>query len=209
MGSRTFWWLFLNIFWHFIYEIWNRFIKKSKMQIVWWFPSVSSRLLCSVFWWSSRPPPLPAGDSPPGLSKEIASALSHVPGFEMDPFSLDDPLRMDPLALDMLEGDLMLADPAVEDSFRSDRLKWPRTSSAPGARWDSAKRRPPGRRWNGPGPAPLRRPLTTPPTRRSAERGLEATRESPGGLVLVMKDLRVLSAVGTWLKEGEFSVEGT
>lgn len=66
---------------------------------------------------------LPAGDSPPGLSKEIASALSHVPGFEMDPFSLDDPLRMDPLALDMLDGDLMLADPAVEDSFRSDRLK--------------------------------------------------------------------------------------
>nr|XP_046256885.1 CREB-regulated transcription coactivator 2 isoform X2 [Scatophagus argus] len=63
------------------------------------------------------------GDSPPGLSKEIASALSHVPGFEMDPFSLDDPLRMDPLALDMLDGELMLADPAVEDSFRSDRLK--------------------------------------------------------------------------------------
>ncbi|XP_077432030.1 CREB-regulated transcription coactivator 2 isoform X7 [Vanacampus margaritifer] len=63
------------------------------------------------------------GDSPPGLSKEIASALSHVPGFEMDPFSLDDPLRMDALALDMLDGDLMLADPAVEDSFRSDRLK--------------------------------------------------------------------------------------
>ncbi|XP_061552933.1 DENN domain-containing protein 4B-like isoform X4 [Phycodurus eques] len=62
------------------------------------------------------------GDSPPGLSKEIASALSHVPGFEMDPFCLDDPLRMDALALDMLEGDLMLADPAVEDSFRSDRL---------------------------------------------------------------------------------------
>ncbi|XP_061699629.1 CREB-regulated transcription coactivator 2-like isoform X2 [Syngnathoides biaculeatus] len=63
------------------------------------------------------------GDSPPGLSKEITSALSHVPGFEMDPFCLDDPLRMDALALDMLEGDLMLADPAVEDSFRSDRLK--------------------------------------------------------------------------------------
>lgn len=66
---------------------------------------------------------LPAGESPPGLSKEIASALSHVPGFEMDPFSLDDSLRMDPLALDMLEGDLMLADPAVEDSFRSDRFQ--------------------------------------------------------------------------------------
>uniref|UniRef100_A0A1A7XA80 CREB regulated transcription coactivator 2 n=1 Tax=Iconisemion striatum TaxID=60296 RepID=A0A1A7XA80_9TELE len=63
------------------------------------------------------------GDSPTGLSKEIASALSHVPGFEMDPFSLDEQLRMDPLSLDMLEGDLMLADPAVEDSFRSDRLK--------------------------------------------------------------------------------------
>lgn len=62
------------------------------------------------------------GDSPPGLSKEIASALAHVPGFEME-FSLDDPLRMDPLALDMLDGELMLADPAVEDSFRSDRLK--------------------------------------------------------------------------------------
>lgn len=64
-----------------------------------------------------------AGESPPGLSKEIANALSHIPGFEMDPFSLDDPLRMDPLSLDMLEGDLMLADPAVEDSFRSDRFK--------------------------------------------------------------------------------------
>ncbi|XP_023186500.1 CREB-regulated transcription coactivator 2 isoform X1 [Xiphophorus maculatus] len=63
------------------------------------------------------------GDSPPGLSKEIASALSHVPGFEMDAFSLDEPLRIDPLALDLLEGELMLADPAVEDSFRSDRLK--------------------------------------------------------------------------------------
>ncbi|XP_072249558.1 CREB-regulated transcription coactivator 2 isoform X2 [Leuresthes tenuis] len=63
------------------------------------------------------------GDSPTGLSKEIASALSHVPGFEMDPFSLDEQLRMDPLSLDMLEGDMMLADPAVEDSFRSDRLK--------------------------------------------------------------------------------------
>ncbi|XP_071058677.1 CREB-regulated transcription coactivator 2-like [Pseudochaenichthys georgianus] len=31
------------------------------------------------------------GDSPPGLSKEITSALSHVPGFEMDPFSLERP----------------------------------------------------------------------------------------------------------------------
>ncbi|XP_050986811.1 CREB-regulated transcription coactivator 2 isoform X1 [Labeo rohita] len=67
------------------------------------------------------------GDSSSGLSKEITSALSAVPGFEMDPFSSDDPLRMDPLALEGLgmltDGDLMLADPAVEDSFRSDHLK--------------------------------------------------------------------------------------
>lgn len=59
------------------------------------------------------------GDSS-GLSKEITSALSCVPGFEMDPFSSDDPLE----GLGMLtDGDLMLADPAVEDSFRSDHLK--------------------------------------------------------------------------------------
>ncbi|XP_035286515.1 CREB-regulated transcription coactivator 2-like [Anguilla anguilla] len=66
------------------------------------------------------------GDSSAGLSKEITSALSGMPGFEVDPFGLDDPLRMDPLALEGLsmlaEGDLMLPDPAVEDSFRSDRL---------------------------------------------------------------------------------------
>lgn len=68
-----------------------------------------------------------SGDSPSGLSKEITHALSGVPGFEMDPFSSDDSLRMDPLALEGLgmltDGDLMLADPAVEDSFRSDHLK--------------------------------------------------------------------------------------
>ncbi|XP_067303835.1 CREB-regulated transcription coactivator 2 isoform X2 [Pseudorasbora parva] len=67
------------------------------------------------------------GDSPSGLSKEITHALSGVPGFEMDQFCSDDSLRMDPLALDGLgmltDGDLMLADPAVEDSFRSDHLK--------------------------------------------------------------------------------------
>ncbi|XP_051721971.1 CREB-regulated transcription coactivator 2 isoform X2 [Ctenopharyngodon idella] len=67
------------------------------------------------------------GDSSSGLSKEITNALSGVPGFEMDPFSSDDSLRMDPLALEGLgmltDGDLMLADPAVEDSFRSDHLK--------------------------------------------------------------------------------------
>ncbi|XP_043112834.1 CREB-regulated transcription coactivator 2 isoform X2 [Puntigrus tetrazona] len=58
------------------------------------------------------------GDSS-GLSKEITSALSCVPGFEMDPFSSDDPLGLGMLT----DGDLMLADPAVEDSFRSDHLK--------------------------------------------------------------------------------------
>ncbi|XP_052002507.1 CREB-regulated transcription coactivator 2 [Xyrauchen texanus] len=67
------------------------------------------------------------GDSSSGLSKEITNALSGVPGFEIDPFSSDDPLRMDPLALEGLsmltDGDLMLADPTVEDSFRSDHLK--------------------------------------------------------------------------------------
>ncbi|XP_051575166.1 CREB-regulated transcription coactivator 2 isoform X2 [Myxocyprinus asiaticus] len=67
------------------------------------------------------------GDSSSGLSKEITNALSGVPGFEIDPFSSDDPLRMDPLALEGLsmltDGDLMLADPTVEDSFHSDHLK--------------------------------------------------------------------------------------
>eukprot|EP00064_Thunnus_orientalis_P019305 superscaffoldBa00004771_g19421 len=69
-------------------------------------------LICCFFALPLLPPSFSPGDSPPGLSKEIASALSHVPGFEMDPFSLDDTLRMDPMALDMLDGDLMLADPA-------------------------------------------------------------------------------------------------
>ncbi|MGH0173222.1 UNVERIFIED_CONTAM: hypothetical protein FKN15_064852, partial [Acipenser sinensis] len=67
------------------------------------------------------------GDSPPGLSKEIASALAGVPGFEFGQFSLDDALRMEPLALEGLgmlgEADLVLPDPSVEESFRSDRLK--------------------------------------------------------------------------------------
>ncbi|XP_016353863.1 centrosomal protein of 120 kDa-like [Sinocyclocheilus anshuiensis] len=63
-----------------------------------------------------------SGDSPSGLSKEIASALSAVPGFEMDPFSTDDPLVLEALGM-LSDGDLMLADPAVEDSFRSDQLK--------------------------------------------------------------------------------------
>ncbi|KAJ8267476.1 hypothetical protein COCON_G00126480 [Conger conger] len=67
------------------------------------------------------------GDPSAGLSKEIANVLSGMPGFEVDAFGLDSPLRMDPLALEGLsmlaEGDLMLPDAAVEDSFRSDRLQ--------------------------------------------------------------------------------------
>ncbi|XP_056330937.1 CREB-regulated transcription coactivator 2 isoform X2 [Danio aesculapii] len=65
-------------------------------------------------------------DSPSGLSREITSALSAVPGFEMEPFCSEDRLQMEPLALEGLmlaDGDLLLADPAVEDSFRSDHLK--------------------------------------------------------------------------------------
>ncbi|XP_056126232.1 CREB-regulated transcription coactivator 2 [Rhinichthys klamathensis goyatoka] len=61
-------------------------------------------------------------DSPSGLSKEITHALSGVPGFEMDPFCSDDPLALEGLGM-LTDGDLMLADPAVEDSFRSDHLK--------------------------------------------------------------------------------------
>ncbi|XP_076826803.1 CREB-regulated transcription coactivator 2 isoform X2 [Brachyhypopomus gauderio] len=68
----------------------------------------------------------------PNQNQSYGSGRHTVPniiltGFEVDPFSSDDPLRMDPLALDGLgmltDGELMLADPAVEDSFRSDRLK--------------------------------------------------------------------------------------
>ncbi|XP_077086095.1 CREB-regulated transcription coactivator 2 [Siphateles boraxobius] len=62
------------------------------------------------------------GESPSGLSKEITHALSGVPGFEMDTFCSDDPLALEALGM-LSDGDLMLADPAVEDSFRSDHLK--------------------------------------------------------------------------------------
>ncbi|XP_023675920.1 uncharacterized protein [Paramormyrops kingsleyae] len=67
-----------------------------------------------------------SGNSTPVLSKEITCTLSSMPGFEGDPFGLDDPLRMDPLVLEGLglleDGELVLADPAVEDSFRSERF---------------------------------------------------------------------------------------
>ncbi|XP_056672391.1 CREB-regulated transcription coactivator 2 isoform X6 [Monodelphis domestica] len=73
------------------------------------------------------------GDSPPGFSKEIAAALAGVPGFEVATaglglgLGLEDELRMEPLTLDGLnmlsDPYALLTDPAVEDSFRSDRLQ--------------------------------------------------------------------------------------
>ncbi|XP_078064526.1 CREB-regulated transcription coactivator 2-like, partial [Mustelus asterias] len=64
------------------------------------------------------------GDSPPGFSKEITSALAGVPGFEMDSqYPLNDELKIEPLTLDGLSmlsdpNLTLLSDPAVEDSFR-------------------------------------------------------------------------------------------
>ncbi|KAK2540119.1 hypothetical protein Q9966_004689 [Columba livia] len=77
----------------------------------------------------SRHGPIPnivlTGDSPPGISKEIATALAGVPGFEVE--ALEDELRIEPLSLDGLtmlsDPYALLTDPAVEDSFRTDRLQ--------------------------------------------------------------------------------------
>lgn len=76
---------------------------------------------------------LPTGDSSPGFSKEIAAALAGVPGFEVSAaglelgLGLEDELRMEPLGLEGLnmlsDPCALLPDPAVEDSFRSDRLQ--------------------------------------------------------------------------------------
>ncbi|KAM3917903.1 CREB-regulated transcription coactivator 2 [Leptodactylus fuscus] len=71
---------------------------------------------------------LTAVDSPPGFSKEITSALSAVPGFEIDQsLGLDEDLNIEPLTLDGLnmlsDPYAPLTDPLVEDSFRSDRLQ--------------------------------------------------------------------------------------
>ncbi|XP_040608267.1 CREB-regulated transcription coactivator 2 isoform X5 [Mesocricetus auratus] len=75
------------------------------------------------------------GDSSPGFSKEIAAALAGVPGFEVSAsglelglgLGLEDELRMEPLGLEGLtmlsDPGALLPDPAVEDSFRSDRLQ--------------------------------------------------------------------------------------
>nr|XP_012646685.1 CREB-regulated transcription coactivator 2 isoform X3 [Microcebus murinus] len=72
-------------------------------------------------------------DSSPGFSKEIAAALAGVPGFEVSAaglelgLGLEDELRMEPLGLEGLnmlsDPCALLPDPAVEDSFRSDRLQ--------------------------------------------------------------------------------------
>eukprot|EP00079_Xenopus_tropicalis_P031847 XP_017945618.1 PREDICTED: LOW QUALITY PROTEIN: CREB-regulated transcription coactivator 2 [Xenopus tropicalis] len=71
---------------------------------------------------------LTAVDSPPGFSKEITSALSCVPGFEVDQsLGLEEDLNIEPLTLDGLnmlsDPYALLTDPMVEDSFRSDRLQ--------------------------------------------------------------------------------------
>ncbi|KAJ6656949.1 hypothetical protein lerEdw1_002950 [Lerista edwardsae] len=69
------------------------------------------------------------GDSPPGISKEIATVLAGMPGFEVDSSSLglDEDLKIEPLTLDGLnmltDPYALLTDPAVEDSFRTDRLQ--------------------------------------------------------------------------------------
>lgn len=69
------------------------------------------------------------GDSPPGISKEIATALAGVPGFEVDAaaLGLEEDLKIEPLTLDGLnmlsDPYALLTDPAVEDSFRTDRLQ--------------------------------------------------------------------------------------
>ncbi|XP_053224665.1 CREB-regulated transcription coactivator 2 isoform X2 [Podarcis raffonei] len=82
---------------------------------------------------SNRHGPIPniilTGDSPPGISREIATVLAGMPGFEMDSSSLglDEDLRIEPLTLDGLnmlsDPYALLTDPAVEDSFRTDRLQ--------------------------------------------------------------------------------------
>lgn len=83
--------------------------------------------------WDPYPLLLHTGDSSPGFSKEIAAALAGVPGFEVSAsglelgLGLEDDLRMEPLGLEGLtmlsDPCALLPDPAVEDSFRSDRLQ--------------------------------------------------------------------------------------
>uniref|UniRef100_A0ACB8G8A3 Uncharacterized protein n=1 Tax=Sphaerodactylus townsendi TaxID=933632 RepID=A0ACB8G8A3_9SAUR len=79
----------------------------------------------------SRHGPIPniifTEESPPGISKEIANVLAGMPGFEVDSsLGLDEDLKIEPLTLDGLnmlnDPYTLLTDPAVEDSFRTDRL---------------------------------------------------------------------------------------
>ncbi|XP_044122335.1 CREB-regulated transcription coactivator 2 isoform X3 [Neovison vison] len=82
---------------------------------------------------ASGPDVLLPGESSPGFSKEIAAALAGVPGFEGPAaglglgLGLEEDLRMEPLGLEGLhmlsDPCALLPDPAVEDSFRSDRLQ--------------------------------------------------------------------------------------
>ncbi|XP_032700893.1 CREB-regulated transcription coactivator 2 isoform X1 [Lontra canadensis] len=80
---------------------------------------------------ASGPSVLLPGESSPGFSKEIAAALAGVPGFEVSAaglgLGLEEDLRMEPLGLEGLhmlsDPCALLPDPAVEDSFRSDRLQ--------------------------------------------------------------------------------------
>ncbi|XP_047560139.1 CREB-regulated transcription coactivator 2 isoform X7 [Lutra lutra] len=80
---------------------------------------------------ASGPNVLLPGESSPGFSKEIAAALAGVPGFEVSAaglgLGLEEDLRMEPLGLEGLhmlsDPCALLPDPAVEDSFRSDRLQ--------------------------------------------------------------------------------------
>ncbi|XP_059499033.1 CREB-regulated transcription coactivator 2-like isoform X2 [Stegostoma tigrinum] len=77
---------------------------------------------------TSIPDIILTGESPPGFSKEITSALAGVPGFEVDSqYPLDDELKVEPLSLDGLSmlsdpNLTLLSDPTVEDSFRNERL---------------------------------------------------------------------------------------
>lgn len=83
--------------------------------------------------WASPVSSAHTGESSPGFSKEIAAALAGVPGFEGPAaglglgLGLEEDLRMEPLGLEGLhmlsDPCALLPDPAVEDSFRSDRLQ--------------------------------------------------------------------------------------
>ncbi|XP_038624409.1 CREB-regulated transcription coactivator 2 [Tachyglossus aculeatus] len=92
---------------------------------------------CACLGLGLGPDVLLTGDPLPGFSREIAVALAGVPGFEVAAGGLglaleeeeeeEEELRVEPLSLDGLtmlsDPYALLTDPAVEDSFRSDRLQ--------------------------------------------------------------------------------------